>query len=139
MKTETSVNLTFTNQIREKEFETFLVYCGHNWGRGKTLSDAIKAAKVHPANEFGAYLYKSDEPIEAWVTESGNCNYETETDLAKVQCIEIGDKIKNWFSDDAAIDDLWQCLCSAIRKQNMELAMKFEDNSYKMLEKYLTC
>jgi hypothetical protein len=136
MKTESQVNLAFTDKLSETEYRTYIVYCGHNWGRGKTLQPAIKSARVHPANMFTACLFKSNEPIEAWVTESGNYRYETETDKAKVEVIELGN-VQNWFTVDDEIDQLFRSLCTAVREKDGQLGVKFEDSVYLMLEKYI--
>lgn len=136
MKTETEVNTKFTKQISKTQWQTAIVYCGHNWGRGATLNEAIKGAKVHPANKFYAYIFTSTEPIEAWVSDSGNYHYETITNEAKVTIVEIGD-MQNWFSGDDEIEQLWQSLCSAIREKDNGLAASFEDKTYRMLEKYI--
>lgn len=136
MKTETQVNAKFTKLIRKGVYETYLVYCGHNWGRGATLTEAIKAAKVHPANEFSAVLFRSNEPIEAWVTDGGNWKYETETDEAVVTHYEIDD-ISNWFAGDNVVYQLWELLCTELRKdktpKGFDLANKFEDTTNRMI------
>lgn len=135
MKTETQLNLAFTNKIKADLFQCFIVYCGHNWGRGKTLSDAIKAAKVHPANEFTAILFKSSKPFEVFVSESGNWIYETEQDGEIVEAIELGD-IKVWFKPDNIVFNLCESLGAELHKINHDDAYKFEDMSNRLIGKY---
>lgn len=135
MKTETTLNLAFTKKVSETSYQSFLVYCGHNWGRGLTLTDAIKAAKVHPANEFNAVLFKSTKPFEVFVTESGNWIYETEQDGEIVEAIELGD-IKVWFNPDNIILDLCESLASELRNKSYDDAAKFEDMSNRLIGKY---
>jgi len=131
-----NINLEFTEKVSEEKYITFLVWCGIHWGRGKTLGEAITAAKVCLEKvDFSAFMFTSKHPIEAWVDDSGG--WHIEHDGKDFEGTNLGEIKIEFEEDEDRVYRLKDWLCAEIQKTEKGMgSYQLEENMDRTLRPY---